>query len=135
MNIRLTVLPLAATAALALSACGSDDKKSEGHEESTPAVAIEEARKTSTGLTAALATYKSGDRAAAEEQVSETYLQHFELVEGPLGKVDHELTEDLEHRIREELVAKIKAGEPAKDVEAFVKQIKTDLAAAQAKLK
>ena len=134
MKIRLIVLPFAAAAALALSACG-DDKKSEGHEESTPAVAIEEASKTSSGLTAALATYKSGDKAAAEEQVSETYLQHFELVEGPLGKVDHELTEDLEHRIREELVEKIKAGESAKAVEAFVTSIKADLVTAQAKLK
>lgn len=133
MHVRNIVLSLAAVSALALAACG-DDEKSKA-EETTPAVAIEEANKTSVGLTTALETYKSGDKAAAEEQVSETYLQHFELVEGPLGKVDHELTEDLEHRIREELVEKIKAGAPAAEVDAFVTQIKTDLLKAQSKLK
>jgi hypothetical protein len=135
VKIRLTILPLAAAAALALSACGDDEKPTAEEHQSTPAVAIEEAGKTSAALTAALTTYKSGDKAAAEEAVSEAYLQHFELVEAPLDKVDHELNEDLEHRIREELVEKIKAGAPATEVEAFVTQIKADLVTAQAKLK
>lgn len=136
MNLRLTLVPLAATAALALSACGDDDKSSEPEaEQASPAVALAEAGKTRAALTAALATYKGGDEAGAADQVSEAYLQHFELVEGPLEEKDHELNEELEDAIRKELVGKMKAGAPAAEVEALVTEIDRDLATAEAKLR
>ena len=52
---------------LTLSACGSDSKESDEHENSSPAVALTEAGETRDALTAALATYKGGDRTAAED--------------------------------------------------------------------
>ena len=53
------------------------------------------------GADRALATYKSGDTKAAEDQVAEAYLQHFEDVEGPLEDKDAELKEKLEDAISE----------------------------------
>ena len=134
MQIRNIVLALAAVSALAVTACGDDEKKTQSAE-TTPAAAIEEANKTSVGLTTALKTYKDGDKAAAEEQVSETYLQHFELVEGPLDEVDHELNEELEGAINEELRNEIKGGAKPAEVQKLVDEIKTDLDSAESKLK
>ena len=85
--------------ALALAACGGDSNESEEHEAASPAVAKKEAAETREALTAALATYKSGDKSAAEEQVAEAYVSHFEEVEGPLESRNEELNEDLEHAI------------------------------------
>jgi hypothetical protein len=97
-------------------------------------VARAEAGKTSIALVQALATYRSGDHAAAEDQVAEAYLQHFERVEGPLGARDHELTEKLEESINDELRDKMKHHAPAPEVTALVRRIIRDLASAQAKL-
>ena len=134
MQIRNIVLALAAVSALAVPACGDDEKKAQSAE-TTPAAAIEEANKTSVGLTTALKTYKDGDKAAAEEQVSETYLQHFELVEGPLEEVDHELNEELEEAISTDLRGKVADGAPAAEVRRLVADIKADLETAERKLK
>jgi hypothetical protein len=136
LHARLTLVPLAAAAALALSACGDDDTSSETEaEQAKPASALLEAGKTRASLALALATYKAGDKAKAADQASEAYLQHFELVEGPLEAKDEELTEELEDAIREELVGKMKARAPVKEVEALAKEIDRDLATAEAKLK
>jgi high-affinity iron transporter len=138
---RATLLPSAAltTLALAFAACGDDSSSSPAPatEDATAAqsTALREAGETRDALRAALATYKQGDKAAAEEQVSEAYLQHFEEVEGPLGRADDELNEKLEDAIREELRADIRAGRPAAEIEQSVDAIAADLDRAEALLR
>jgi hypothetical protein len=123
------------SATFAIAACGDDDKSSEKERESgSPATAVAEATKTGDGLSEALATYRGGDHAAAADQVSETYLNHFEHVEGPLEKVDEELSEEIEDAIREELVEKMKAKASLATVTKLVTEIRGDLETAKAKL-
>jgi hypothetical protein len=118
---------------LALTACGdSNDSK---HETASPAAARKEVGATRDALNAALATYKSGDKAGAADQVAEAYVSHFEEVEGPLEDRNDELSEDLEHAISDELRASMKAGKPAAAVEAQVKAIVADLDKAEAALR
>ena len=126
---------VAALSALALAACGSDSEASEERENSTPAVALQEAGETRAALTAALATYKAGDHTAADDAVAEAYVQHFEEVEGPLGKTDAELKEHLEEAISADLRAAMKAGKPASEIEGEVNAIVTDLEKAEAALR
>lgn len=128
-----SVLPTSLIAAtLAFTACGDDaDTSTESEAQTvTPETALAEIGETEKGLNEALSTYKSGDDVAAADAVIETYLQHFELVEGPLEKADAELTEELEEMIREQLVQAMEAGEPAADVTALVSEITVDLGAA-----
>ena len=70
----------------------------------------------------------------AADQVSETYLQHFELVEGPLEEVNEELTEELEDQIREELVSAMEAGDPVPEVTKLVEEIESGLVEAEKQL-
>lgn len=122
-----------AVAALALAACGGDD---DGEEASvTPAQAIDEIAEVRAGLDQALDAYQDGDAAVAEEAASEAYLQHFELVEGPLEEVDEELNEELEVLIRETLRDAISAGDPVAEVEALVEEANAGLDDAQQALK
>jgi high-affinity iron transporter len=132
---RLVLLALF-TCSLALAACGGSDSSSEEseHENASPATARKEVGETRDALNAALATYKKGDKAAANEQVAEAYVSHFEEVEGPLEGKDAELKESLEHAISDDLRSSIKAGKPAKQVEAQVKAIVADLEKAEAAL-
>lgn len=132
----LTAAALAST--LAVAACGSDSKS--GNEaattqDATPATALAEIGEVGTALDSAVSAVKAGDAKKAEQVVSEAYLQHFEIVEGPLEKVDHDLKEKLEGAIREDLRAKITSGASAKEVESMVSTIKADLATAEQKLK
>src|SRR5688500_5502328 len=105
MKLDQAVLAALAGCALALGACGGDDDKASpaAEEESTPAEAVQEIGAVRTGLGQALEQLRAGDRKAAEETVAESYLQHFEKVEGPLDKVDHELNEELEETLKGEL--------------------------------
>ena len=89
---------------------------------------------TSTGLDEALAAYKAGDTAKADQLAGDAYLEHFEFVEGPLEAVDAEMTEELEELIRDELREAIKAKKAVAEIEALVNEAKTDLLAAAAKL-
>jgi|SRR3954453_12786347 hypothetical protein len=135
---RPTVLfsSLAVTGAMLVAACG--DSSSSSSEEAPPASAAtarREVGETREGVQAALATYKQGDHAAADDQVSEAYLQHFEEVEGPLESRDHELNEDLEHAIRDDLRKQMKSGAPAAEVERSVQDILADLDKAEALLR
>ena len=86
----------------AVAGCGSSsnsDPDSEAAEhQAAPSQAVTEIAAVRSGLAGALATYKSGDGAAADEQVGTAYLEHFEFVEGPLEKVDHELKEEARAR-------------------------------------
>jgi hypothetical protein len=121
---------LTTLAATALIACGDDSESDEAAEPEasvTPQQAIDEIGAVRTGLDDALTTYEDGDAAAAADAVSETYLQHFELVEVPLEEADEELNEELEESIREELVAEIESEAPAKQVQRLVDEINSGL--------
>jgi high-affinity iron transporter len=119
-------------AGLIAAGCGGDDSDSSGEttaEETTVSAqeAITEIGAVRRGLEASLAAYERGDEAQAEELASETYLQHFELVEGPLEEVDHELNEELEETIRETLRDRITEGAPVAKVTALVNTIDREL--------
>ena len=118
-----------------LAGCGSDNEDEAREAATTPKQAAAQIGQVRKGLDEALATYASGDAATADEQVGTAYLEHFELVEGPLGKVDEELNERLEDSIREELRDKMKAKAPKAEVHTLVKAIKADLAKAEAALR
>jgi hypothetical protein len=136
MHVKYALATAAALAAsLALVACGSDSKESEEHENASPGVALKEAGETREALTAALATYKRGDRKAAEDQVAEAYVQHFEEVEGALEKEDAELNEHLEDAISADLRNAMKAGKPAAQIESQVNAVVADLQKAEAALR
>ncbi|MBS1870195.1 MAG: hypothetical protein JSS99_11075 [Actinobacteria bacterium] len=131
MKARITTLTALALAGLALGCGSSDDKAEEAEHSATPQQAIAEIGKVRSGLAQALATYEAGDAGAADRQVGDTYLQHFELVEGPLGQADHELNEQLEDTIREQLRARIRADAGAAKVRALVRAIDAKLDAAE----
>ena len=116
-------------ATLALAACGddSDSTSTEAEGAATAEVAIEEAEATRGGLEEAAAAYEKGDEAEAEQLAGDAYLEHFEIVEGPLEEVDPELNESLEELIREELRTAITDGAPAGDVSALVEEASTGL--------
>lgn len=131
--MRLILSCAAITGSMMLTACGGSDSSTT--ESSSPATALREVRETRDALQQALATYRSGDKAGAREQVAEAYVSHFEEVEGPLGTRDHELNEELEHAISDELRADMKAGKPVAAIEAEVKAIVADLDKAEAALR
>ncbi len=131
--MRSAVLTAGLTASLALAACGSDEKSS-----AAPASASEartEAAATRASLRKALTQVKAGDRKAADDTVAEGYLQHFEDVEGPLDKADHELNEKLEDGLKGDLREKIKSGAPVAEVERLITSLDADLQTAESKLR
>jgi hypothetical protein len=131
----------AMSAGMLATGCGSGDggtgSATEAREvaSATPQKAIREIAAVRRGLGQAMSTYRSGDKAKADEQVGDTYLQHFELVEGPLGKADGPLKQNLEHGIREELRAKIKAGASQAEVAKLYAEIDAELDKAEAALR
>jgi hypothetical protein len=134
VKVRIGAAAVALTLAALAAGCGGDDDAEQAERSSTPEQAVAQIAEVRTGLADALATYKAGDESAADEQVGDTYLQHFELVEGPLEEVDHELTEELEDAIREELRDKMKAGAPAVEVQRLVEEIEAKLDDAESAL-
>jgi high-affinity iron transporter len=135
MSLKPVLSLLLVPTALALAACGSDSKREGSDKGSTPATAIEEIGETRDALTAALATYKSGDHQSAEDQAAEAYVQHFEEVEGPLGDKDAELNEKLEEAISQDVRNAMKDGKPAAEVEQTVNAVLADLEKAEAALR
>jgi hypothetical protein len=131
----------AMTLGMLATGCGSNDggtdSATEAREEAsaTPQKAIQEIAAVRKGLDQAMSTYRSGDKAKADDQVGDTYLQHFELVEGPLEKVDGALKEHLEDGIREELRGKIKAGASQAEVDKLYQEIDAELDQAEAALR
>ena len=118
----LFVLVAATTASgLIAAGCGDDDSDDSAEQAEaaalTPDEAIEEIAVVKRGIAHGVDVYREGDAAAAEEAVTDAYLEHFELVEPPLEEADEELNEELEVLIRETLTAAIADGEPVKDVE------------------
>jgi SMC interacting uncharacterized protein involved in chromosome segregation len=145
MSLRTVAVAFALVSSLALPACGSDEETAtqssqsgesaeQAEENATPAEARAEIGEVRAALDSALASLKEGDAKAAENAVSEGYLQHFEKVEGPLEKVDEELNEELEETIREELRDKIRNGGSVAEVTELISEIKGDLETAEQKL-
>jgi hypothetical protein len=120
-------------AGLIAAGCGGDDSDSSGEtttaEETSVSAqeAITEIAAVRRGLDAAVVAYRQGDAEQAEELASEAYLQHFELVEGPLEEADEELNEELEETIRETLRDRIDEGAPVAKVTLLVKTINREL--------
>ena len=136
MKLRSAALTVALSSGFALAACGSDEKSSEATaEQSSPAVALAEIVAVKAGLDKAVTELRGGDAKAAEETVADTYVDHFEKVEDPLDKVDHELNEELEEAISSDLRKEISGGAPAAQVSKHVDAIKADLDTAAEKLK
>jgi hypothetical protein len=133
----LLLILLLGLVAVTGTACGSDDD--------SPAAATEEGDVTVEDAAAeideikqlldeGLAQYTEGDKKAADTTVGDAYLEHFEKVEHPLEERDHELMEDLEHRISTEIREKMKNNASAAEVEALIEETKADLDTAKAKL-
>jgi hypothetical protein len=114
--------------------CG-DGSESSAKEESTPQEARAEVAKTRAALDQAVKTYTGGDHAAAEKQVGDAYLEHFEHVEGQLGKVNERLNEELEEQLSQDLRAKMKANAPDREIEALAAEIRSELDSAEAALR
>jgi molybdenum-dependent DNA-binding transcriptional regulator ModE len=142
----LLLIVLLGLVALTVTACGSDEDSSpaaatatdegeeEGEDEITDEEAAAEIDEIKRMLDEGLAQYQDGDQEAADTTVGDAYLEHFEKVEHPLEEQDHELMEDLEHRISTEIRDEMKEGASADEVAALVEQTKADLDTAKAKL-
>ena len=144
----LLLIVLLGLVALTVTACGSDDDSSpaaataaedgedEGEEEGeiTAEEAAAEIDEIKRMLDEGLAQYQDGDTEAADTTVGDAYLEHFEKVEHPLEEQDHELMEDLEHRISTEIRDEMKEGASADEVAALVEETKADLDTAKTKL-
>src|SRR3954468_7422339 len=137
MKLRSAALTVAVSSSFALVACGGGDKgsASETAPEESPVAAITEIAAVKAGLDTAVQQVRSGDSKAAEETVANTYVDHFEKVEGPLEKVDHELNEELEERISTDLRKQISNGATAAAVRNYVDDLKADLDSAAEKLR
>ena len=135
MKLRTALVSLALVSALALAACGGESESEEAAEQNaTPAQARAEIGEVRKALDTAVAELKEGDAKAADNTVSEGYLEHFEKVEGPLEKVDGQLNEKLEDSIREDLRETIQDGGSVAEVTQKIDAIKADLATAEQKL-
>jgi ABC-type enterochelin transport system substrate-binding protein len=135
VKLRTALVSLALVSALALAACGGESESEEAAEQNaTPAQARAEIGEVRKALDTAVAELKEGDAKAADNTVSEGYLEHFEKVEGPLEKVDGQLNEELEDSIREDLRETIQDGGSVAEVTQKIDAIKADLATAEQKL-
>ena len=140
----LLLIVLLGLVALTVTACGSDDDSSpaaatatdEGEEEGeiTAEEAAAEIDEIKRMLDEGLAQYQDGDQEAADTTVGDAYLEHFEKVEHSLEERDHELMEELEHRISTEIRDEMKDGASADEVAALVEETKAELDTAKAKL-
>jgi hypothetical protein len=135
--VRLGVVAAVAAGTFGAGCGGGEGTKSStaGAAQAGATKAIAEIPAVRKGLDQAVATYRSGDRTTADTQVGDTYLQHFELVEGPLEKADRNLKARLEASIREKLRSRIKAGAPETEIGRLRGQIDRDLDRAEAALR
>jgi hypothetical protein len=134
---RLALLGLMLLALLAVAGCGGSSSSEEKDEEqsATPAEARDQLGQIRTLLASAVSTYKAGDHEAAEEQVGDVYLEHYEEVEGPLGERDHDLMEELEEEISTELRDKMKADAADSEIESLLEEINGNLDKAEEALR
>ncbi len=135
--LRRPFAALALSGALLVSACGGEEDSAQPRREqqATPAEALDEISRVRAGLDEALASLKAGDRAKAGEALAESYLEHFEKVEGPLDRVDHELNEQLEEAIGKEIRGRIKDGASTAEIRRMIDRAKTQLDSAEQKLR
>jgi hypothetical protein len=129
MRRTIVLLALVLGVGLTGAACGSSEE-----EGASPTEAAAEIDEIKTLLDQGLSQYRSGDKAAADTMVGDAYLEHFEEVEDPLGERDHELMEDLEHRISTEIRDQMKDGKAPDEVAALIADTKADLDTAKTKL-
>ena len=129
MRRTIVLLALMLGAGLTGTSCGSSEE--EGASPSEAAAEIDEIK---TLLDEGLSQYRNGDKAAADTTVGDAYLEHFEEVEDPLGERDHELMEELEHRISTEIRDEMKNEAPPDQVAALIAETKSDLDTAKARL-
>jgi molybdenum-dependent DNA-binding transcriptional regulator ModE len=130
--MRRTIVLLAlllGAVALSGTACGSSEEDG-----ASPTEAAAEIDEIKAMLDQGLSQYRNGDKAAADTTVGDAYLEHFENVEDPLGERDHELMEELEHRISTEIRDEMKDGASPDQVASLVADTKADLDTAKAKL-
>jgi hypothetical protein len=123
MSLTMVAALVIASSGLAIAGCGEDSGSEPAQEAEaalTPQEAISEIDAVRSGLDQALVAYRKGDADAADQAVGDAYLEHFELVEVPLGEADPELNEELEELIREELRHEIVDRASVKEVEALV---------------
>ena len=140
----LLLIVLLGLTAVTVTACGSDDDSSpaaatttdDGEEEGeiTAEEAAAEIDEIKRMLDEGLAQYQDGDQEAANTTVGDAYLEHFEQVEHSLEERDHELMEELEHRISTEIRDEMKDGASGDEVAALVEETKAELDTAKAKL-
>jgi hypothetical protein len=138
----LLLIVLLGLVALTVTACGSDDDSSpaaatateEEKGEITAEEAAAEIDEIKRMLDEGLAQYQDGDQEAADTTVGDAYLEHFEKVEHSLEERDHELMEELEHRISTEIRDEMKDGASADEVAALVAETKAELDTAKATL-
>lgn len=135
MTFRRGLPAVALSAALVVGCGGDSEKKPEAEPSGSAQQALTEIGAVRSGLDEALATYESGDTKAADTQVGDAYLEHFELVEGPLEDKDAELKERLEDAIRERLRDRMQAKAPAAEVAKLVTRIQADLDRAETALR
>jgi hypothetical protein len=122
-----------------LVGCGDGDSSSSEKEEhaaaATPQKAIAEIALVRAGLAAGLAAYENGDAKKADQLIGDSYLEHFEVVEGPLDESDEELKEELELLISTEIRQEIKQGKEPAQVETLVEEANKQLDRAEKALK
>ena len=135
LKVRIALFASLLSLSALAAACGGNDKEESEEASVTPAQAIERIGNVRQGLDEALTQYKAGQRKAADRTVGNAYLEEFEFVEGPLEKKNHELTEELEDGIREELRDKIKSGAPATQVASHIAELNKKLDQAEAALR
>lgn len=82
-------------------------------------------------LNEAKVAYRSGDTQRSFDLVTQAYLDNYEFVEGPLGKVDPELVLKIEIDMREHLRDMIKSNESPDKVDRQIDMILGDLAQAK----
>jgi hypothetical protein len=133
---------------LVVAGCGSDSdstsaddttvstttEESEDEEEATPAQALAEIATIRALLDDAVAQYASGDHSGAADAVGDIYLEHFELVEGPLGDVNHDLMEEIEEKLSTDLRTSMEDGAEQSEVDGLVSEIKSGLDQAEEEL-
>jgi DNA anti-recombination protein RmuC len=123
-------LTMALTGLALVAGCGDNDASTteEEHEAAaTPQTALVEIGRVRAGLAGGLAAYREGDAEKADQLVGDAYLEHFELVEGPLEERDEELNEELEELIRTEIREEIKEAAKVSRIAAMVAEANREL--------
>ena len=133
MVLRVLLLFALVCGLVTVAGCGGSSD-SETEEGATAAEALVAIRAIPALLDAAVVKYAAGQHEAAAEAVGDIYLEHYEMVEGPLGDVNHDLMEEIEEQISTELRGAMTDGAPQEEIDALVAEIKTGLEQAEEEL-